>query len=109
MTSMQSNQKVDYVGRYRSLGEERFHKYLLSESVQKILRMKDGSHSGTSPEIELLDHSEKFLQLYRRKNDIIHLDLARLFRRAAHRVYRILIRMQLTKKNDRFLNLASAA
>lgn len=97
-----SVQKIDYVDKYHSVGEQKFYKYLLSDAVNKLIKIKDGDYKGTSPEIELLNYSERFLQLYRREGSSPYLELSRLFRKAAHKIYRIGLKANMWNKNNKF-------
>lgn len=98
-------QKIDYVDKYHSVGEQKFYRSLLSDAVNKLIKIKDGDYKGTSPELELLDYSERFLQLYRREGSSPYLELSRLFRKAAHKIYRVMLKSSMTSKNSKFLNL----
>jgi hypothetical protein len=57
------------------------------------------------PDIELLELYDKFLLFYRRENEEVYFEIAKLCRRAAHKVYRALLRQKLVEKNLKFLNL----
>lgn len=102
---MANAKKTDFVAMFHTVGEERFYRSLLSEAVSILIKIKDGNYKGISPEIELLNGSERFLQLFRRGNEAVHLELARLFRRAGHRVYRIMRKSNMIAMSNRFLNL----
>jgi hypothetical protein len=91
-----------FITKYSSFGDDKFYKFLLNYAVNKIVSNTDAS--SLSPEIELMDYHDKFLTLYRRENDDAYLNIARLFRRAAHRIYRILIKKNPSLRNGRFLN-----
>ena len=98
-------QKIDHVEKYHSVGEQKFYRSLLSDAVNKLRKIKDDDYKDISPELELLDSSEKFLRLYRREGEATHLELSRLFRKAAHKVYRVGLKANMWAKNTRFLNL----
>ena len=97
--------KNKFVPKYLEAGEERFYRFLLYYASNKLVFIKKGSFKGTSPEVDLLDYYDQFIILYRREGEDIYLDLARVFRRAAHKVYRVMLKSQMTEKNQRFLNL----
>lgn len=91
--------------RFYMIGEERFYRTILSDALPKIVKIRDGEYKGSSPEIDLLNTSDKFLQLARRGEEGAFLDLSRLYRKAAHRIYRVMLQMNMTNKNQRFLNV----
>lgn len=72
--------------------------------MNKLIQIDKGSYKGISPEIDFLDYYEQFLVLYRREGEETHLKLASIFRKAAHRIYRALLKKGLTNRNTRFLN-----
>lgn len=59
-----------------------------------------------SPELEILDMSDRFLMLYRRTGIEDYLIISKILRKAAHRLYRQFSRIYSWKlSNKRFLNL----
>ena len=100
--------KLDYVGKYNSVGEQRFYKFLLNNAITKLIKIRDGEFKGcNSPELEFLDYAEKFLILYRRDNEEIYLSISRTLRKAAHKIYRICLKNGYTQRNSKFLNLVN--
>jgi hypothetical protein len=97
--------KNDYVSRYQAAGEQRFYHNLLSYAVNKLIKIKDEEFLGISPELEFLEHSESFLFLYRRESDPVYLELSRVFRRAANKIYRMMLKKGMTQRNSKFLNV----
>lgn len=97
--------KINYVSQYNAFGPERFYRFLLSEAGSEISKIKNGEYKGTSPELRLLETSDKYLQLFRREGNDIHLDLSRIFRRAGHRIYRVMLKSKMIGKSIKFLNL----
>jgi hypothetical protein len=91
-----------FIKKFESAGEERFYRFLITYSLEKASSPKPKS---TSPEVELMDYHEKFMQLYRRENKAVHLKIAKQFRKAAHKIYRILLKQNMIKFNSKFLNL----
>jgi hypothetical protein len=99
--------KKDYVQKYRLIGEQKFYRNLLSFAIKRLVFIQNDGYSGLlSPELDFLRLSENFLFLYRRESEDIYLDLSRVFRKAAHKIYRILLKKNLTSKNIKFLNAA---
>ena len=100
---MQSDIKKLFINKYSALGEERFFKFLISYALKRIVDIDTGKYN---PAMELIDYYDMFLKLYRREGDIIYLDIARQFRKAANKIYRILLNKKMIKKNnDKFLNI----
>ena len=100
--------KKEFVPKYLAAGEEKFYRFLLLYALNKLIFMgkidKD-SFKGKSPETEFLDYYDQFIILYRREGEEVYLDLARVFRRAGHKVYRVMLKKKMVEKNGRFLNL----
>lgn len=79
-------------------GEEGFYRHLVAIGVKRSVSVK-------SPQDEMLELAESFLQLNRRTGEQIHADLYRLFRRAAHALYRQFNDNNTKSKvNNRFLH-----
>jgi len=102
-----------FVDKYSSIGTEKFYKFLLNYAVNRIITSREDSPSqgvkkqeikGASPELELMDYHDKFMILYRREGEGVYLEMAKLFRKAAHKIYRIMLKKELIEKNVRFLN-----
>lgn len=93
-----------FLAKYSSFGNEKFYKFLLNYADSRIASSRDTK--GLSPEIELMDYHDKFMILYRKESDIAYLEIAKLFRKAAHRIYRVMLNRGVIEKNDKFLNLA---
>jgi hypothetical protein len=98
---LSNEEKKIFIDKYSSLGEEKFYKFLLKYAMDKITT----NNNGISPELELIDYYEKFVDVYRQENLDIYLCIAKLFRRAAHRIYYVLLDINPSVKNDKFLNL----
>jgi hypothetical protein len=108
MTNGNTNNKTvknDFVEKYQAVGELRFHKFLLSYAVNKLIKIEAGDIKSGSPELEFLTYSEKFLQLYRRENEEVFLEMSSVFRRTAHQIYWMMLKKGLTERNSKFLNL----
>lgn len=99
--------KKEFIPRYNQLGEQKFYHFLLTYALNKLVNIENGSYTGDSPELEFLDYYERFIILYRREGEDICLDLARVFRKAGHKIYRILLKKKKTTKNPKFLNLVA--
>ena len=94
----------DFVSKFKSMGTERFYRFLISYGIGKLVQIKDG-YNNTLPEIELLSYHDRFMIAYRKSGEPDCLLLAKIFRRAAHKIYRASLKSNLTKKDTRFLNV----
>lgn len=100
---MQNTSKQVFVQRFEADGPEEFYIFLVHYVDTRI---KDGSgNKAISPEMELINYSDQFLQIFRRENKEIYREISRCFRRAAHKAYRKLLRKKIIKKNTKFLRL----
>lgn len=103
--------KKIFVTKYSSFGNEKFYKFLLNYAINKIVANEEirkenpKSEAGISPELELLDYHDRFLLLYRRENELVYLEIARLFRKAAHKIYRIMLKKNMVERSAKFLNM----
>ena len=101
-----------FVAKFSSFGSDKFYKFLLNYATNKIVANEDAKKENykidtvaVSPEIELMDYHDRFLILYRRENINVYLDIARLFRKAAHKIYFVMLKKSMIEKNNKFLNL----
>ena len=88
------------IEKYDKLGEIKFYNFIIVYSIKNSL-----INEKISPEMYLLYYHDNLLKLYRKTNNNKYLELAKLLRRAAHKVYRIYLKNNLINKNDRFLNI----
>lgn len=99
--------KSEFVPKYKQSGEVKFYRFLILYSLNKLVHIEKGTYKGVSPELELIDYHDQFLTLYRREGDEIYLELARVFRRASHKIYRTLLKKKMIEKNNKFIQLVS--
>ena len=97
--------KKEFLPKYSSMGESKFYKSLLFYAVNKLLILEKSQYNGTLPNIELLECHDQFIILYRREGEPSYLDIAKIFRKVAHKIYRVMLKKNITTKNDKFLNL----
>lgn len=97
--------KKDFVPKFQAVGESKFYRLLLLVALNKLIFFQKDSFKGITPELEFLDYHDQFIILYRREGEEIYLDLARVFRKASHKIYRVMLKKEMTKKNPKFLNL----
>lgn len=99
------NIKQLFLNKYSAVGEEKFYKFLISYALNRIV--ETSAKNGYNPAIELIDYYDMFLKLYRREGNIIYLELAKQFRRAAHRIFRVMLKQGIVIKSNKFLVLVS--
>jgi hypothetical protein len=96
--------KKEFINKYVALGPEKFYNALLFYSVKRLVS-SDEDKTKLPINLELLDHSEQLIILYRREGDENCLEAAKICRRAAHKIYRVMLKKNLTPRNNKFLNL----
>jgi hypothetical protein len=89
-----------FIDKYVDFGGDKFYNFLENYGENEI-----GKKKKVSPELELLGYYNKFLVLYRRDNNQVFLEIAKLFRRAAHKTYRVMLKRKIIDINHKFLNL----
>ena len=97
--------KKEFVPKYLAAGEPKFYRFLLVYALDKLVLLEKEDYKGVSPELEFIGYYDQFIILYRREGEDIYLNLARVFRKAAHKIYRTMLKQSLTEKNIKFLNL----
>jgi len=97
--------KQEFVPKYLASGDQKFYQFLLVYALKKLVATEKGTYNGVAPDLELLDYHDKFIILYRREGEEVYLNLARCFRKAAHKIYRVMLKKKMTVRNSRFLNL----
>jgi hypothetical protein len=97
--------KKEFVYRYLAAGEQRFYRFLLAYAVNKLVLLEKGTYKGPAPNLEFLEYHDRFIILYRREGEEVYLQVARLFRKAAHKIYRTMLKKNMTPPNAKFLNL----
>jgi hypothetical protein len=80
-------------------GPDALFSYVVGQSITN--RPKD-----VHPEVIILDKSEAFFSLYRKDGGVVYFTIAKVLRRAAHKLYRQLQKINKNyPKNGRFLNI----
>lgn len=97
--------KKEFVPKYMPVGEVKFYRFLLFYALKKMVLIEQGFDKGTAPDIAFLECYDQFIILYRREGEKHYLNMARAFRKAAHKIYRVMLRKKMTAHNPRFLNL----
>jgi hypothetical protein len=98
------NVKQEFIEKYLSEGDEKFYRFLLFFATSQ-LASTDKLLKDAQPNLKYLEYHDYFIILYRREGEYNYLKLARLFRRAGHRIYRVMLKKGLTPVNSKFLNL----
>ena len=91
-----------FIDRYKAFGDEKFYDFLINYALNRVA---NGEIKQPNPATELLSYGEKFLKIYRIENDDTCLNLSRVCRRAAHKIYRFMLNKKMVKQNSKFLNL----
>jgi hypothetical protein len=99
------NIKKLFINKYATVGEEKFYKFLITYALNRIVEPVEKDKNSLNPALELMDYYDMFLKLYRREGDEIYLELSHQFRKAGHRIYRIMLKKGLVEKNNKFLQL----
>lgn len=103
---MSNNLKRDFVVKYTQIGRDKFYRFLLSSAVLKLaIQVETLDKVERFPDSELMEYYDKFLIFYRRENEEVYLDIAKICRRAAHKIHRELRRQGLVEKSSRFLDI----
>ena len=100
---MQANKT--FIKKYSEIGKEKFYNLLIIYYEKILEEIQLGIVPQLTPDVELINLHDRFLNLYRKTPDQTYLDMAIIFRKAAHKAYRKMLKYNLTKKNNRFLNL----
>lgn len=95
----------EYVPKFNNDGEKKFYHSLIFLALNKLVLIDSGMYKGTPPHIEYLNYSNKFLFLYRREGDGIYLEISKMLRKAAHKIYRIMQKKNMVGLDTKFLNL----
>lgn len=97
--------KQEFVPKYLANGDQKFYRFLLLYAVNKLIAIEKDVYKGEVPNLEFLNYYDRFIILYRREGDEVYLQVARVFRKAAHKIYRIMLKKKMTEPNPKFLNL----
>jgi hypothetical protein len=97
--------KQEFLPKYLANGEHKFYRFLLIYALNKLIAIENGIYKGETPNLEFLNYHDKFIILYKREGDEVYLQLARMLRKAGHKIYRIMLKKNMTEINHKFLNL----
>ncbi len=102
---MQKETQNSLISKYRAIGKHNFYHFLLANSISKLVYYKNDNYTGTPPALELLEQSQYLLMMYRRSCEEDLIEMSKIFRRAAHKIYLVMLKKDLMIKSDKFLNL----
>jgi len=95
--------KKEYLIKFKSEGSDKFYKSLLVCAVKELL--KDTEEEKVNISLEFMNLHDKFMILFRREGDQQYLSIAKIFRKAAHKIYRFMLKRGWSEKNQKFLNV----
>lgn len=89
----------DYIAMLKRHGEEGLYRRTVGAGFLILTKIEN-------PDLEVLDYSDAFFILYRRTGEDMYFSIGKVLRRAAHTIYRELLRQNKNKKPNfnRFLN-----
>jgi hypothetical protein len=96
--------KEEFLPKLITAGEQRFYRFLLVFALNKLVSIENDDFKEEPPNLQFLTYHDQAIILYRREGEDIYLHLARLFRKAAHHIYRVMLKKKMTDINSRFLN-----
>ena len=97
--------KEEIVPQFINYGKQKFYRSIILLALQKLIAIEKGYFKGIPPHLEYLEYHNKFMILYRREGDEVYRDIAKMLRKAAHKIYRIMLKKNMTAVNFLFLNL----
>jgi hypothetical protein len=97
--------KEKFIPKYLATGEQKFYRFLLPYALNQLIEIENETYKGEAPHLEFLNYHDRFIILYRREGEDIYLQIARVLRKAAHKIYRILLKKNMIEPNPKFLNL----
>ena len=97
--------KTEFISKYKHDGESKFYRFLLTYALNKLVLIENETYRGIFPNIEFLEYSDRLIFLYRKEGDEACLHVSKLLRKAAHKIYRIMLKKNMTDINHKFLNL----
>lgn len=97
--------KQEIVPKFVASGERKFYRSIVVLALKKLVLIEKGLYKGLPPHLEYLEYYDQFIILYRREGDEVYLSIAKMLRKAAHRVYRIMLKKNMTAPHPKFLSL----
>jgi hypothetical protein len=87
-----------YLSTLKNKGEVGLYRKIVGSGIINSLEIQH-------PDVEILNLSENFFCLFRRTGEHEHFLIGKVLRRAAHAIYRQLLRLNKIEVNARFLNI----
>lgn len=97
--------KQEIVPKFVASGEQKFYRSIIVLALKKLILIEKGLYKGLPPHLEYLEYYDQFIILYRREGDEVYLNIAKMLRKAAHRIYRIMLKKNMTVSHPKFLSL----
>lgn len=97
--------KEELVPKFIADGEEKFYRSIILLALRKLIATEKGLYKGIPPHLEYLTYHDTFIVLYRREGDEVYLNIAKMLRKAAHKIYRIMLKKNMTNASPKFLTL----
>jgi hypothetical protein len=100
---MQEDIRNIFLAKYAKAGNEQFFNFLVEYATTRV----DNVHEikGATPELELMNYYDQFLEMYREDGEPIYLEMAKVFRRAGHKIYLLMVKREMIRKSEKFLNI----
>lgn len=97
--------KGELVPMFIANGEHKFYNGIILLGLKKLIAIEKGDYKGSPPNIEYLDYHDKFIILYRQEGEDMYLNMAKMFRKAGNKLYRIMLKKEMTTTDFKFLNV----
>jgi len=97
--------KSQFVVKYHEMGPYKFYRFLMVYALNKLILIEKDDYKGILPNLEFIEYHDKFIILYRREGEDVYLELAKLFRKIAHKIYRVMLKKKMTPPSTKFLTL----
>lgn len=94
-----------FLDHFEQCGEIKFYKTILFEAVKQVIVLKTDKECIATPHLDLINLYDAFLSKYRSDGKEQYLIVARIFRKVAHKIYRIMIKDNLINNHPKFLNV----
>ncbi len=101
MVKVSARTATDFQDIFLKRGRDYFYKKVFS-SAEQALNDKES-------DIILLEQAEAFFSLFRSTGNKNMFEIAKILRRVAHKVYRMKVKRDPSKKNSKFLQLVSSS
>jgi hypothetical protein len=97
--------KSQFVVKYNEIGPYKFYRFLMVYALNKLILIEKDDYKGVLPNLEFIEYHDRFIILYRREGEDTYLELAKLFRKVAHKIHRVMLKKNMTPPSAKFLTL----